>query len=185
MVEYDYFCFPALALPFSLLGVYRSNPLQKIFKPYSVLLPVLCCAVYLQDNARFNRQYADIMTIFALCLIFSKGRFCFCNGINAHYGDFWANLLPALNIINTDSILHKCGHFAFVLLCLSWIVTFKTSGKNHSKIDRAFKNNDEPSLSLLAPLPLINWTLNGTTKPVANSQTTFSFVAKSGEITHG
>ena len=157
-------------LPFSLLlGVYHSKQSSVSAKKIIWLsLFAFIAGIVLRlslpagqiTNLIVNAVILVLLIIFALCLIFGKGRLpaFWQTVLMLIAGSFWAKrsqhyrsrfyrchqhgLNPA----------HKCGHFAFVFcLCLQgWSdLLLKTSGKNTTKIDRTFKRCDEPSLNLL------------------------------------
>ena len=146
-------------LPFSLLlGVYHSKQSSvsakkiiwlNLFGFIAGIVLRLSLPAGQITNLIVNAVILVLLIIFALCLIFGKGRFTclLANCINAHrwkllgkrsqhyrsrfYRCHQHGLNPA----------HKCGHFCLCFLFMFTRVdrfTFKTSEKNTTKIDRTF-----------------------------------------------
>ena len=146
-------------------------------------------------NLIVNGVILVLLTIFALCLIFGKGRLpAFWQTILMLIaGSFWAKdpnitALVSTDVINTDSILHiSAVIFAFVFcLCLQgWIyLLLKQAVKTQQKSTALLKG----AISLLLVcllVPLIGELLLILMKlqVLELTKLRLSFVAKSGEIT--
>ncbi|MFQ9292064.1 MAG: DUF2318 domain-containing protein, partial [Haemophilus parainfluenzae] len=146
-------------------------------------------------NLIVNAVILALLIIFALCLIFGKGRLpaFWQTVLMLIAGSFWAKdpnitALVSTDVINTDSILHiSAVIFAFVFcLCLQgWIdLLLKQAGKTQQKSTALLKG--VMSLLLIGLLvPLIGELLLILMKlqVLELTKLRLSFVAKSGEIT--
>ena len=148
-------------LPFSLLlGVYHSKQSSvsakkiiwlSLFGFIAGIVLRLSLPAGQITNLIVNAVILVLLIIFALCLIFGKGRLpaFWQTVLMLIAGSFWAKdpnitcSLVSTDVINTDSILHiSAVIFAFVFLSMLTrldLFTSKTSGKNTTKINRTFK----------------------------------------------
>ena len=192
-------------LPFSLLlGVYHSKQSTvsakkiiwlSLFGFIAGIVLRLSLPVGQITNLIVNAVILALLIIFALCLIFGKGRLpaFWQTVLMLIAGSFWAKdpnitALVSTDVINTDSILHiSAVIFAFVFcLCLQgWIdLLLKQAGKTQQKSTALLKGVMSFLLICLL-VPLIGELLLILMKlqVLELTKLRLSFVAKSGEIT--
>ena len=204
-MNYFFTFFLQALLPFSLLlGVYHSKQSTvsakkiiwlSLFGFIAGIVLRLSLPTGQMTNLVLNGVILALLFIFALCLIFGKGRLpaFWQTVLMLIVGSFWAKdpnitALVSTDVINTDSILHiSAVIFAFVFcLCLQgWIdLLLKQAGKTQQKSTALLKG--VMSLLLIGLLvPLIGELLLILMKlqVLELTKLRLSFVAKSGEIT--
>ena len=204
-MNYFFTFFLQALLPFSLLlGVYHSKQSAvsakkiiwlSLFGFIAGIVLRLSLPTGQMTNLVLNGVILALLFIFALCLIFGKGRLpaFWQTVLMLIAGSFWAKdpnitALVSTDVINTDSILHiSAVIFAFVFcLCLQgWIdLLLKQAGKTQQKSTALLKG--VMSLLLICLLvPLIGELLLILMKlqVLELTKLRLSFVAKSGEIT--
>ncbi|MFR5626880.1 MAG: DUF2318 domain-containing protein, partial [Haemophilus parainfluenzae] len=204
-MNYFFTFFLQALLPFSLLlGVYHSKQSSvsakkiiwlRLFGFSAGIVLRLSLPAGQITNLIVNAVILVLLIIFALCLIFGKGRLpaFWQTVLMLIAGSFWAKdpnitALVSTDVINTDSILHiSAVIFAFVFcLCLQgWIdLLLKQAGKTQQKSTALLKG--VMSLLLICLLvPLIGELLLILMKlqVLELTKLRLSFVAKSGEIT--